>query len=484
MARQSSFVIFAVIPCAGLGMEHRKNLGIGVREVISRGFCIGCGVCTTKSDVAKIAFNQYGELIADIQECSDAEVRSMDTVCPFSAAGPNETELARVAFHDEKNARIGKELGAFTGLYAGYSQTFRKWGSSGGIVSWLLSQLLERGMVDKVIVVGKSDNGDRFFDFKIVENTADLQETGTSFYYPVSYDQALRYILANPGRYAVTGVPCFHKALRQLKADNPLIAARVVYQIGIVCGQMKSSFYLEYLARKTGAHLPPVTACFRRKDESARADDYCFEGVFKNTAGELETRSVRNREIGANWAMGLFKPRACDFCDDVFAETADIAVMDAWLDRYVNDGRGTSLVVTRSSALKALLDGGSATGALHLESVSENEVVESQLGGLNHRRAGLRYRLFLEEQSGPVPKKRVEPDNRIDLWFKVEQRIRSAICTKSRIAMRRQIDSGSTGLNIYESEMKGVLALYKWFGRLRRRVSGARDYRPRFNLDA
>ncbi|MBK7765544.1 MAG: Coenzyme F420 hydrogenase/dehydrogenase, beta subunit C-terminal domain [Sulfuritalea sp.] len=200
---------------------------------------------------------------------------------------------------------VGKEIGVYTGLYAGYSETFRRWGSSGGLVGWLLAQLLARGMVDKVIVVGRSDNDQRFFDFKIVENTADLEATGTSFYYPVSYDKALKYILANPGRYAVTGIPCFHKALRQLKADNPLIAARVVYQIGIVCGQMKSAFYLDYLARKAGTDLPPVAACFRRKDESGTGRQLSFEGTFRNAAGELETRRVSNREIGANWAMGL-----------------------------------------------------------------------------------------------------------------------------------------------------------------------------------
>lgn len=40
--------------------------------------------------------------------------------------------------------------------------------------------------------------------------------------------------------------------------------------------------------------------------------------------------------------------KACDFCDDVFAETADIALGDAWLPEYVQDGNGTNVVVTRN----------------------------------------------------------------------------------------------------------------------------------------
>lgn len=464
-------------------MKKADTSSLGIRKVISEGFCIGCGACSIASDLAKVSFNKYGELVADIQACSDKEISSMEVVCPFSAAAPYESELAQIAFQNEANINVGDEIGLFNGLYAGYSNTYRKWGSSGGIVSWLLTQLLTTGAVDKVVVVGKSVEDERFFDFRFIDNKEELKNTGTSYYYPVSYDKALKFIVENPGRYAITGVPCFHKALRQLKAVNPLIAERVVYQVGIVCGQMKSAFYLDYLSRKAGANSPPIGACFRRKDENARADDYLFECSLRTETGEIETRSVRNREIGGNWAMGLFKPRACDFCDDVFAETADIAVMDAWLDQYVHDGRGTSLVITRSSELAAMLEKGKAGGELLLADVSESDVVESQRGGLNHRRAGLRYRLLLDMQRGPVPRKRVVAGNRIGIWFRLEQRIRSAIREKSRLAMRKQLDSGCDGLSTFESEMRAVLSLFKWFGRMNSRFGGRRDFRSQFKLD-
>jgi coenzyme F420 hydrogenase subunit beta len=464
-------------------MTTPKTIAFGIREVISEGFCIGCGSCTTQSAATKIEFNQFGELVANISGASEKEIASMDKVCPFSSTAKNETELSEIAFKSEKDVRFGDEIGAFTGLYAGYSETHRKWGSSGGIVSWMLSELLSTGVVDKVLVVGKNNEGDRFFDFKVVADSIELQTTGTSFYYPVSFDGALKYILENPGRYAITGVPCFHKALRQLKEINPLIAERVTIQIGIVCGQMKSAFYLEYLDRKAGKTAPLVNACFRRKDESSRADDYLFEGTYINATNQVETRSVRNSEIGSNWAMGLFKPRACDFCDDVFAETADISVMDAWLDQYVQDGKGTSLIVTRTNLLKKLLETGKTNNALELNAVSEKDIVESQRGGLNHRRAGLRYRLLQDVKKGPVPKKRVKPSSQLDIWFKAEQRIRSKIRERSRHAMRKQLSVGADGLNIYTREMNGILALYKWFLRVKRRASGRHVYSSLFKLD-
>ena len=49
-----------------------------------------------------------------------------------------------------------------------------------------------------------------------------------------------------------------------------------------------------------------------------------------------------------------FKYKACDFCDDVFAETADVVVGDAWIPKYLT--QGNSLVVTRSSLFDSLIN--------------------------------------------------------------------------------------------------------------------------------
>lgn len=195
-------------------MKQQIAPSLGIREVVREGFCIGCGACTAQSGAATIARNKYGEFVADIQDCNQSELERMNVSCPFSDAAPNETELARTVFGHQPNIRFGKEVGVFTGLYAGYSETYRKWGSSGGVVSWLLSKMMNDGVVDKVIVVGQSGDNDRFFDFRVVDNSEDLITTGTSFYYPVSFDRVLQYVIDHPGRYAITGVFCFHKALR------------------------------------------------------------------------------------------------------------------------------------------------------------------------------------------------------------------------------------------------------------------------------
>jgi len=52
------------------------------------------------------------------------------------------------------------------------------------------------------------------------------------------------------------------------------------------------------------------------------------------TSGKGKETFMQNESIyGLNWGYGLFKYKACDFCDDVMGETADITIGDAWLPK-------------------------------------------------------------------------------------------------------------------------------------------------------
>ena len=57
---------------------------------------------------------------------------------------------------------------------------------------------------------------------------------------------------------------------------------------------------------------------------------------------EMRTSVVKrsNEFYGTHWGYNFFRYSACDACDDVFAETADISVGDAWLDGYIDDPMG------------------------------------------------------------------------------------------------------------------------------------------------
>ena len=439
---------------------NNKASGIEIANVVNGGFCIGCGACTIVSPSINVNLNKYGEYIADLEKASNADLHNASAVCPFSNTVDNESVIADATFK-KVCSNYDNRVGYYSNLYAGYSGDFRMTGSSGGIVTWLLDYLLVNRLVDKVIRVGPSNDGNIYFGYEIITEPESLVTGSTSFYYPVTMQSVLAYVKENPGRYAITAVPCFHKALRLLKKVDPTINDRITYQIGIVCGQMKSSQYLEYLLRRVKVDGELVSACFRRKNEDARADQYLFEATYKRRLSDkIVTVTLSNEKIGANWGMGLFKPKACDFCDDVFAETADIAVMDGWLPKYIEDGKGTSLILSRSNQLNQILSTLLTDGNSYLEPITIEEIVQSQQGGLNHRRNGLRYRLYLLRNTTWYPHKRLNMSNVQSLVFKIDQRLRLLLRSLSRISFYAQNKIGS-GLIVYNILMFLPLIAFK-----------------------
>ena len=91
--------------------------------------------------------------------------------------------------------------------------------------------------------------------------------------------------------------------------------------------------------------------------------------------------------------------KACEYCDDVFSETADITIGDAWLKDYSQDYRGHSLVLNRSNTFKKILEAGISENEIHLDSITIDEAIESQSAGLRQRRNGLNARLKIIKKS-------------------------------------------------------------------------------------
>ena len=103
---------------------------------------------------------------------------------------------------------------------------------------------------------------------------------------------------------------------------------------------------------------------------------------------------------------------ACNYCDDVVAETADISFGDAWVEPYSSDGRGTNVVIVRSPAVAQMVRDAIADGRLQLETVDARFIADTQAAGFRQRREGLAFRLYWRRAMQPrrlQPRKRVRP---------------------------------------------------------------------------
>jgi coenzyme F420-reducing hydrogenase beta subunit len=391
-------------------------------------------------------------------EWRDSASDQFSIQCPFSPAAADEDEIAAELFPAAPTT--DPRIGRFEAAYVGHAleDPFRANGSSGGLTSWVAAELLRTGVVDGVAHVVPTDpeKDGRFFAYRISRSVEALSQGAKSRYYPVELSSVLREIRETPGRYAIVGVPCFIKAIHLLRRIDPVIEERVTHTLGLFCGHMKSANMIESFAWQLGAEIGRVRALdYRIKDEGRPANWY--RAQLELADGSSAAQDWWHLADG-DWGAGFLQNPACDWCDDVVAETADISFGDAWVEPYSSDGRGTNVVIVRTKELVLLIEQARSEGKLQLDPVDAEFIVRTQAAGLRHRRDGLAYRLTWRRR-GIRPRKRVSPSAHLPLRRKLVYRMRYAIGRWSHRMFRlaRALRTPA----IYTQWARAVLRLYQ-----------------------
>ena len=426
-----------------------------MQSIIDGGYCVGCGACASIPDSPfQIRMDEKGCFQAEINSASNgldsAQEAAALEVCPFSGQGPNEDAIGRELFGEDNESREHDRIGFHRATYAGHVNEggYRDRGSSGGMGSWVLTELMRRDKIDAVIHVGAvspEENG-RLFEFKISRSIEEVNERAKSRYYPVELSQVIREVFERPGRYALVGLPCFIKAFRLLARQNPVLNERILYTLAIVCGHLKSSRFAELFSWQCGIEPGDLEAIdFRKKIETQPASHYGIEVKGSSDGNEVVDCKTNVDFYGSNWGHGLFKYSACDYCDDVLGETADVVVGDAWLPGYVEDSKGTNVVVVRDARIYEMIEAGITENRLSLDSIDADTVAASQDAGLRHRREGLQYRLLLKDQenSWRPPKRVIAKEEHLTERQKTIYKLRVELAAYSHEAFIKAIAAGS-----------------------------------------
>ncbi|MDQ3277281.1 MAG: Coenzyme F420 hydrogenase/dehydrogenase, beta subunit C-terminal domain, partial [Bacteroidota bacterium] len=199
----------------------------------------------------------------------------------------------------------------------------------------------------------------------------------------------------------------FIKAVHLLREKNPLFKERIAFTLGLFCGHMKSAKFAESFAWQMGVPVKEVKKVEYRYKYPDRPANW-YNAALTKGDGTLVNRDWWHLADG-DWGAGFFMNNACNFCDDVVAETADVSFGDAWVEPYSSDGRGTNVVVVRSTLVDTLVKSAIAEGRLKLDEVDAKFVADTQAAGFRQRREGLAYRLTWATR-GIKPCKRVAPD--------------------------------------------------------------------------
>ncbi|MDV7187801.1 Coenzyme F420 hydrogenase/dehydrogenase, beta subunit C-terminal domain [Lutibacter sp. TH_r2] len=415
-----------------------------LNTVVKNNYCIGCGVCSAVSNY-NVDFNKYGQYQAVLEGESNRELENAaNLVCPFSNNSLNEDQISQRIFDDNLKNEF---LGSYNGLYFGYSKINRKYGASGGLTTWFILKLLENKIIDGVIHLkeNRDINSKTLFKYDISHTKEEVLDAAKTKYYPGELSEVINEVL-NKGekKYVLVGVPCFVKSVRLLAEQNDIIKNRIVFYVGLVCGHFKSANYSKMLAFQKGVPKGEMTNIdFRHKTGKGLAGSYNTKISFNLNSEKKEINQSVKNFYGTDWGLGMFKYNACDYCDDVVAETADIAFGDAWIAPYNKDPNGTNMVITRNKLAVEIIKKGIEANEIHIDNANPEQIIKTQSAGLRHRREGLKVRLKNKKNEW-YPIKRVHENNKkVSFRYKIIYLTRSKLSKYSHIFFEKSLRKNS-----------------------------------------
>ncbi|EPN4480111.1 Coenzyme F420 hydrogenase/dehydrogenase, beta subunit C-terminal domain [Klebsiella aerogenes] len=438
-----------------------------IKQIVDNNLCTGCGVCVSedKNKATKMTWNDLGFYIPDLNENTDAT--EMEKVCPFSLQKDthlDEDQLAKEFL--ESSIFSDAQIGLYTGLYAGYSVEYRETSSSGGMATYFFEQLLKQKIVDHLFIVREFEGR---YAYQLFSDADQITEISKTRYYPVTMASLFDCLDKLEGKIAVSGVACFIKAIRLKQHFTPALKEKIPFLIGIICGGLKSKYYTDFLAQSSGCKDSYNNVEYRVKNPKSVALDYKFSCNRKN---DNRIHVVDMQSLGDMWGTGLFKSNACDFCDDVTTELADVSLGDAWIPPYNKDGLGNSIVISRSAVADSIIKQGINSGDLRLDVLDLPKIKSSQQGSFNHRHKGLLYRHNYAKKNGSLaPEKRKRFLRRQHVLLNFIQYLRMKVRKQSLEVWVRV-----RNVEDFNTEMKPHLSFLKRATRLNHKLGNIKNF--------
>jgi coenzyme F420-reducing hydrogenase beta subunit len=402
-------------------------------QIVPGGFCSGCGVCAgvcreaAGAAALTMCWNEAGtyEPVIDANAC--LECSTCLEVCPFVNENLDTDELASNLFGGE-GCMPDPVLGRHMGLYGGYSRVrgHRENGAGGGMATWFLETLLERGLVDRVACVLPGSGPDKLFRFVVADNAEVVRTGSKSAYYPVEVSDVVSEIFRTDARFAVVGLPCVIRGLRLAARKLTVMGERLVFTLGLTCGQGRSRYFAEFLCAKCGGDPAAMDRVrFRVKDARRHHLDHRFECSGAGFSGSI----YQTDGMGWLWGHDCFKMGACNYCDDITAELADVTFADAIDEPYCHGNAGANFIIARSKLALEILAWGKDKGELELEPVPLEAVRHRMEGVELVKRRDFRHRLHLRASNGeyvPTGRQQAEArDNEAENeWMSLRDRLR------------------------------------------------------------
>lgn len=336
---------------------------VTVDRVLKGQLCTGCGLCASLSGGAismEMLAPGYARPIqhGGVSQAVDAQISA---ACPGVVVAPWEEQTA-----------LHPYWGPYRSVSTGYAtdDAVRYEASSGGVLSALLIHALKTGQVDRVIHV-RADPNNPTRNVTTSARTAEEVMVGAGSRYTASSPLSqIEVELASGGALAFVGKPCDVSALRQLALIDPRVGRHVPLMLSFFCGGMPSHAGVDRILGAMGL-------------TSAELASFRYRGQGWPGKTVAVTRDGRSGEMryADSWGKHLSKEVQfrCKICPDAVGGAADVACADAWYGGETGypsfeEQNGRSLVVARTGAGEALMQGAVAAGVVKVEPLDIKEI--------------------------------------------------------------------------------------------------------------
>ncbi|MEM2292717.1 MAG: Coenzyme F420 hydrogenase/dehydrogenase, beta subunit C-terminal domain [Nitrososphaerota archaeon] len=327
-----------------------------------RKLCVGCGACISlcPHNAVYLKF-ENDDVVPWVDEKRCIKCGICISFCPI-------TQLYQV-----KELSIPVLIGKVKAVFFGYSSNsyIRYHGASGGIATCLLLYMLDKGIVDKVLVTRFSRLLPKS---EITNNKEVILDAQGSIYFKGFTLTNLRLLMdevKKGKRVAIVGLPCQIHVLRKLfrkKLDYILF-------IGLVCNHVIDLWYLEYVVMRFLKNSRRILHLKPRRNGWPGSINIIFEDF----SGHVIEKKI---PLISFWSylckLGVNAPLGCFLCLDHLATEADVVLGDGWHPKFYGNKDGVSLIIVRSERLLELIKECDNQGVLHLFPASISDMLLAQ----------------------------------------------------------------------------------------------------------
>lgn len=400
----------------------------GLARIVDGGLCHRCGSCVGICPTGVLGVDDEGyPTVQALSRCTDCDL--CVKVCPGD-------EFQFQANHEQMFGLPSDVEGTHGHFVEGIiahatDPDIRERSTSGGLVTAILLDLLERGEIDGAVSI-VSDDEVLWKGKPIIARTKDeLLLAMKSKYAIAPTNSVFAEIRKIPGRYALVGLPCQIHGFVKAAALDERLRERVVLTIGLFCHAAIEHDAFRVLWETLGEKTKNARRFISRIGKHPGgphlelADGSLYPVYFGERGGYRPT-SIEMINI----LYRLYTPARCLTCFDASAEFADIAVGDPWMappENDVNFYDGWSFGLVRTPKAQAICQDLERRQKLKIMRLTRQESLDCNTM-MAHEKRWRAFRIIetLRRQGKPIPQYGIEsPKHSLKHFIKTELHILS-----------------------------------------------------------